>query len=96
MSSDSMSMVTGVMQQSGLTMSPPTVDGMQLLSEEERFQERRRDILVLVMRFLVDYGFLSAYQTLCTEAATSLDQVSMIQAAYSSPLSVCTLPMFSM
>lgn len=76
MSSDSISMVTGVMHSGGLTMSPPAVDGLQGMSEEDKFQERKRDILVLVMRFLADYGFIATYQTLCAEASTSLDQVS--------------------
>ncbi|WIA13929.1 hypothetical protein OEZ85_002499 [Tetradesmus obliquus] len=62
-------MAAGVLN-SALSMSPPDT-----VTEEDKFNERKRDILVLVMRFLADYGFLVTYQSLCAEASMTLDQV---------------------
>lgn len=59
-----------LLQQQLPQSSPP-----EQMSEEDKFQERKRDILVLVMRFLADYGYLVTYQSLCVEASMTLDQV---------------------
>jgi hypothetical protein len=66
-------MAAGVLN-SALSMSPPDT-----MTEEDKFNERKRDILVLVMRFLADYGFLATYQSLCAEASMTLDQVGTDQ-----------------
>lgn len=47
------------------------------LSEEDKLNERKRDILVLVMRFLYDYGYLNTYHSLCNESSISLGQVDV-------------------
>lgn len=45
-------------------------------TDDERAQnERKRDILVLIMRFLYEYGYLNSYHALCSETALSLSQV---------------------
>ncbi len=42
---------------------------------EERLRtERRRNTLVLIMRFLVDHGYTSSYEKLSQEAALSLKE----------------------
>ncbi|KAF8066196.1 hypothetical protein HT031_002518 [Scenedesmus sp. PABB004] len=57
------------------TMEAKAADGAPGgMSEEDKFAERRRDVLVLVLRFLVDCGFPAAYQTLVGEAGVSLEQ----------------------
>eukprot|EP00775_Hariotina_reticulata_P006075 gene6075-6314_t len=45
-----------------------------MLTEEDKLQGRKQDIVVLVLRFLADYGYSSAYAALCTESGTSLQQ----------------------
>lgn len=47
------------------------------ISEEDKLNERKRDILVLVMRFLYDYGYLNSYHSLCNESSISLGQVDV-------------------
>jgi hypothetical protein len=46
-----------------------------LLTEEDKLQGRKQDIVVLVLRFLADYGYNSSYAALCAESCTSLQQV---------------------
>lgn len=69
-------MAAGVLN-SALSMSPPDT-----MTEEDKCNERKRDILVLVMRFLADYGFLVTYQSLCAEASMTLDQVGQISCCF--------------
>jgi hypothetical protein len=73
-------MAAGVLN-SALSMSPPDT-----MTEEDKFNERKRDILVLVMRFLADYGYLVSYQSLCAEASMTLDQVGLINCLCMGPL----------
>lgn len=56
------------------------------LSEEEKCAERKRDITVLVLRFLADYGFTNTYQSLCAESSLNLGQVASYPVATSSSL----------
>ncbi|KAG2495460.1 hypothetical protein HYH03_006405 [Edaphochlamys debaryana] len=44
-------------------------------SEEKRLQERRRNVLVLIMRHLVDHGYVETYERLCTETNLSLQKI---------------------
>ncbi len=44
-------------------------------SEEKRLQERRRNVLVLILRHLADHGYSDAYEKLCTETNLSLNKV---------------------
>ena len=48
-------------------------DAKQLASK--RLQDRKRNVLVLIMRHLADAGYLQACQKLQSEANLSLDQV---------------------
>ncbi|KAL3137848.1 Katanin p60 ATPase-containing subunit A-like 2 [Trebouxia sp. C0009 RCD-2024] len=49
-------------------------DAKQLASK--RLQERKKSILVLILRHLADSGYIDAYKKLESEAKLSLDQVS--------------------
>ena len=42
----------------------------------KRLQERKKSVLVLILRHLADAGYIDAYKKLETEANLSLDQVS--------------------
>eukprot|EP00195_Chlamydomonas_chlamydogama_P007559 CAMPEP_0202907358 /NCGR_PEP_ID=MMETSP1392-20130828/42210_1 /ASSEMBLY_ACC=CAM_ASM_000868 /TAXON_ID=225041 /ORGANISM="Chlamydomonas chlamydogama, Strain SAG 11-48b" /LENGTH=97 /DNA_ID=CAMNT_0049596195 /DNA_START=126 /DNA_END=416 /DNA_ORIENTATION=- len=46
-------------------------------SEEKRLAERRRNALVLIMRHLVDSGYIDAYEKLSTECNLSLNKVDV-------------------
>jgi katanin p60 ATPase-containing subunit A1 len=43
--------------------------------EERRVQERRRNIVVLILRHLCDNGYTESYERLCTESGVSLLKV---------------------
>lgn len=43
--------------------------------EERRALERKRNVMVLVMRHLADHGYVESYERLCSEANLSLDRV---------------------
>lgn len=42
----------------------------------KRLQERKKGVMVLILRHLADSGYTDAYKKLETEAKISLDQVS--------------------
>lgn len=44
-------------------------------TEEKKLAERRRNVLVLILRHLVDYGYVDAYERLSTECNVSLTKV---------------------
>lgn len=44
-------------------------------SEEKRIQERRRNLIVLILRHLADHGYTDTYERLCTESNLSLQKV---------------------
>ena len=44
-------------------------------SEEKKLAERRRNVLVLILRHLADNGYVEAYQRLSTECNISLNKV---------------------
>jgi katanin p60 ATPase-containing subunit A1 len=44
-------------------------------SEEKRLAERRRNVLVLIMRHLADFGYLDTYEKLSCECNMSLSKV---------------------
>ncbi|GFR44569.1 hypothetical protein Agub_g5842, partial [Astrephomene gubernaculifera] len=46
-------------------------------SEEKRLQERRRNVLVLILRHLADHGYVDTYEKLCTETNLSLQKVDV-------------------
>ncbi|GLC47507.1 Katanin p60 ATPase-containing subunit A-like 2 [Pleodorina starrii] len=46
-------------------------------SEEKRLQERRRNVLVLILRHLADHGYADTYEKLCTESNLSLQKVDV-------------------
>ncbi len=48
-------------------------DAKQLAAK--RLQERKKGLLVLILRHLADFGYKDAYKRLETEAGVSLDQV---------------------
>lgn len=48
-------------------------DAKQLAAK--RLQERKKSLLVLILRHLADFGYKDAYKRLETEAGVSLDQV---------------------
>lgn len=50
-------------------------DAKQLAAK--RLQERKKGLLVLILRHLADYGYRDAYKRLETEAGLSLDQVNI-------------------
>lgn len=43
--------------------------------EDRRVVQRRRDTLILILRHLVDLGYLDAFQKLCAESGLNLSQV---------------------
>ena len=45
-------------------------------TEEKKLAERRRNVLVLILRHLVDYGYVEAYERLSTECNVSLAKAS--------------------
>ena len=47
-------------------------------SEEKRIAERRRNVMVLIMRHLVDEGYLDSYERLSKECALSLNKVCAV------------------
>ena len=47
-------------------------------TEEKKLAERRRNVLVLILRHLVDYGYVDAYERLSTECNVSLSKVRII------------------
>lgn len=49
----------------------------------KRLQERRKALLILILRHLADSGYIDAYKKLETEANLSLDQVSNCVSAMS-------------
>ena len=49
-------------------------DAKQLASK--RLQERKKAVIVLILRHLADSGYTDAYKQLENEASVSLDQVS--------------------
>ena len=44
-------------------------------TEEKKLAERRRAVLVLILRHLIDYGYVDAYERLSTECNVSLSKV---------------------
>ncbi|KAG2428803.1 hypothetical protein HXX76_011503 [Chlamydomonas incerta] len=46
-------------------------------SEEKRIQERRRNIIVLILRHLADHGYSDTYERLCTESNLTLQKVDV-------------------
>lgn len=57
--------------------------------QEKRLAERRRNALVLILRHLLDAGYLDSYERLSHEANISLKQVRQRQAAPSVRTSGC-------
>lgn len=47
-------------------------------SEEKRLAERRRNLLVLILRHLVDHGYVDSYDRLSTETNLSLNKVCLL------------------
>jgi katanin p60 ATPase-containing subunit A1 len=43
--------------------------------EEKRLQERRRNVLVLMLRHLADHGYADTYERLCAESNLNLQKV---------------------
>jgi len=52
------------------------------IAEEKRMVERRRNALVLIMRHLVDSGYVESYERLSAECNLSLQKVSQIWVRY--------------
>ncbi|GIL78028.1 hypothetical protein Vretimale_7368 [Volvox reticuliferus] len=46
-------------------------------SEEKRLQERRRNVLVLILRHLADHGYTDTYEKLCSESNLNLQKVDV-------------------
>jgi len=44
-------------------------------AEERRGQERRRNVVVLILRHLADYGYVDAYERLSAESQLSLGRL---------------------
>ena len=47
--------------------------------EEKRVHERRRNIIVLILRHLCDNGYTESYERLCTESGVSLLKVLLLR-----------------
>ena len=50
-------------------------------TEEKRLQERRRNVLVLILRHLADHGYADTYERLCSESNLSLQKASRLSSA---------------
>jgi katanin p60 ATPase-containing subunit A1 len=48
-------------------------------AEEKRVTERRRNVLVLILRHLVDFGYVESYEKLSSESNLSLHKVAFSQ-----------------
>ncbi len=44
--------------------------------EDKRLAERRRNVLVLILRHLADFGYIDSYERLTSESNVSLNKVS--------------------
>ena len=69
------------------------LDNLRALSharqaEERRMSERRKAVLVLVLRYLVDAGYVESYERLSSECNLSLQRVGLATA----PLSAAAAP----
>ncbi len=62
------------------------------LSDEEisKWAERKHDLLVLVLRFLCDYGYNNSYEVLCTESFMHLEEVSSPLTLLPAKTSLCS------
>ncbi len=67
------------MERRALATSMAELSALKCLSkareeEQKRLATRRRDVLVLILRHLVDNGYVDAYERLSSESSVSLNK----------------------